>query len=113
MIIKVNNSEYDELELKRNWFTLYIHCFKKFNSSWDIYEFKTKSSKVYVSGSNVMKMMIPDYETLCETSSIEEMIEEAIEDNTSIVKYVFVGYWRKQSLYWVLLMNTFILFFCE
>ena len=107
MIIKVNNSEYDELELKRNSFTLIIQCFKKFNSSWDIYEFKTKSSKVYVSGSNVMKMIIPDYETLCETSSIEEMIEEAIEDNTSIVKYVFVGYWRKQSLYWVFVDEHF------
>ena len=47
---------------------------------------------MYVSGSNVMKMIIPDYETLCETSSIEEMIEEVIEDNTSIVKFVFVGY---------------------
>ena len=45
-----------------------------------------------VSSSNVVKVMIPDYESLSETSSIEDIIHEAIEDNVSIVKLVFVGY---------------------
>lgn len=95
MIIKVSNCEYDKLDklqLKSNSFTLYIQCFKKFNSSRDIYEFKTNTSKVYVNSSNVVKVMIPDYESLSETSSIEDIIHEAIEDNVSIVKLVFVGY---------------------
>jgi putative heme degradation protein len=95
MIIKVSNCEYDKmdkLQLKSNSFTLYIQCFKKFNTSRDIYEFKTMNSKVYVSSSNVVKILIPDYESVSETSSLEDIIHEAIEDDLSIVKLVFVGY---------------------
>ena len=95
MIIKVSNCEYDKVdkvELKSNSFTLYIQCFKKFNSSRDIYEFKTNTSKVYVNSNSVVKVMIPDYESLSETSSLEDIIHEAIEDDLSIVKLVFVGY---------------------
>ena len=95
MIIKVSNCEYDKmdkLQLKSNYFTLYIQCFKKFNTSRDIYEFKTNTSKVYVSSSNVVKILIPDYESVSETSSLEDIIHEAIEDDLSIVKLVFVGY---------------------
>ena len=95
MIIKVSNCEYDKmdkLQLKSNSFTLYIQCLKKFNTSRDIYEFKTNTSKVYVSSSNVVKILIPDYESVSETSSLEDIIHEAIEDDLSIVKLVFVGY---------------------
>lgn len=95
MIIKVSNCEYeklDKVQLKSNSFTLYIQCFKKFNSSRDIYEFKTNTSKVYVSSNSVVKVVIPDYESL--NSSLEDIVYEAVEepDGLNLVKLVFVGY---------------------
>lgn len=93
MIIKVNNCEYskvNKLDIKSNTFTLYIQCFKKFNKSRDIYEFTTDSSKVYISSSTVMKVFVPDYSSL--DTSIENLISSAIDEDCSIVKFVFITY---------------------
>lgn len=93
MIIKVDNCEYnkvDKLDLKTNCFTLYIQCFKQFSSTNDIYEFKTSTSKVYISAKNVVKVIVVDFVSLGKT--IDEIIKEAIEDDIDIVKFVFVSY---------------------
>lgn len=94
MIIKVGNCEYskvNKLDIKSNTFTLYIQCFKKFNKNRDIYEFRTDSSKVYISSSTVIKVFVPDYSSL--DTTIEDLIASAIdEEDCSIVKFVFVTY---------------------
>ena len=107
MIIKVDNCHYSKLstlELKSNTFTLYIQCFKKFNTNRDIYEFRTdgligdqagasytSSSKIYVSSSTVVKIFVPDFSSL--DTTLESLIASAIDESTcSIVKYVFVTY---------------------
>ena len=93
MIIRIDNCEYNKVnlvDLKSNSFTLYIQCFKKFNTTRDIYEFKTKNSKVYITANSVMKVMVPDYESL--EQSLEDIVTSAIEDDLSIVKLVFVAY---------------------
>lgn len=106
MIIKVDNCHYSKLstlELKSNTFTLYIQCFKKFNtnkdrltegqsmSRSDIYEFRTDTSKIYVSSSTVVKIFVPDFSSL--DTTLESLIASAIDESTcSIVKYVFVTY---------------------
>ena len=106
MIIKVDNCSYSKvnaIDLKSNTFTLYIQCFKKFNSNRDsltssssmsrsdIYEFKTDTSKVYVSSSTVAKVFVPDFTSL--NTPIDSLIASAIEENTcSMVKFVFVAY---------------------
>ena len=94
MIIKVENCHYSKLstlELKSNTFTLYIQCFKKFNTNKDIYEFRTDTSKIYVSSSTVVKIFVPDFSSL--DTTLESLIASAIDEtNTNMVKYVFVTY---------------------
>lgn len=94
MIIKVDNCHYSKVnavELKSNTFTLYIQCFKKFNTNRDIYEFKTDTSKVYVSSSTVVKVFVPDFSSL--NTPIDTLIASAIdESDCKNVKYVFVSY---------------------
>lgn len=94
MIIKVDNCHYSKVnavELKSNTFTLYIQCFKKFNTNRDIYEFKTDTSKVYVSSSTVVKVFVPDFSSL--NTPIDTLIASAIdESDCKNVKYVFVAY---------------------
>lgn len=107
MIIKVDNCHYSKLsalELKSNTFTLYIQCFKKFNTNRDIYEFRTDTSKIYVSSSTVVKIFVPDFSSL--DTTLESLIASAIDEgestihpestsltsNTNMVKYVFVTY---------------------
>lgn len=106
MIIKVDNCHYSKvnnIELKSNTFTLYIQCFKKFNTNRDsltssssmslrdIYEFKTDTSKVYVSSSTVAKVFVPDFSSL--NTPIDTLIASAIdESDCKNVKFVFVAY---------------------
>lgn len=94
MIIKVDNCHYSKvnnIELKSNTFTLYIQCFKKFNNNKDIYEFKTDTSKVYVSSSTVAKVFVPDFSSL--NTPIDTLIASAIdESDCKNVKFVFVAY---------------------
>lgn len=94
MIIKVENCHYSKvsnLELKSNTFTLYIQCYKKLSTTRDIYEFKTDTTKVYVSASTVVKMFVPDFSSL--DTTLESLITSAIDEtNINNVKYVFVTY---------------------
>lgn len=105
MIIKVgkcqmlhmsDSSKVNVEELKSNTFTLYILSFEKYNSSKDIYEFEIDKGKLYISSSNVAKVIIPKFSSL--NAPIESLIASAIDWRknrnplSSIVKYIFVSY---------------------
>ena len=63
--------------------------FQKVQYYYRILEVKTFNSKIFVTANGVFKILIPDYQSLTENTTIEEIIQSVLEDDLSIVKIVF------------------------